>query len=94
MRHPILAKTLAVTATVLLLGLALARIGFLVDERQSYQAQAVQSVQQSHAGAQTLLGPLLQRTLLEPGEASAAFVSRAGWSSLMLADALIRVDPR
>lgn len=69
MRHPILAKTLAVTATVLLLGLALARIGFLVDERQSYQAQAVQSVQQSHAGAQTLLGPLLQRQCSETWEA-------------------------
>jgi inner membrane protein len=58
-----------VTATVLLLGLALARIGFLVDERQSYQAQAVQSVQQSHAGAQTLLGPLLQRQCSETWEA-------------------------
>jgi len=44
--------------------------------------------------ANTPLAPLLQRTLLEPGEASAAFVSRAGWSSLTLADALIRVDPR
>ncbi len=65
MRHPLLAKTLAVTATVLLLWLALARIGFLVDERQNYQAQAVQSVQQSHAGAQTLLGPLLQRVCSE-----------------------------
>ncbi|HRD98084.1 MAG TPA: cell envelope integrity protein CreD [Rubrivivax sp.] len=65
MRHPLLAKTLAVTATVLLLWLALARIGFLVDERQSHQAQAVQSVQQSHAGAQTLLGPLLQRVCSE-----------------------------
>ncbi|MBL8314746.1 MAG: cell envelope integrity protein CreD [Rubrivivax sp.] len=65
MRHPLLAKTLAVTATVLLLWLALARIGFLVDERQGYQAQAVQSVQQSHAGAQTLLGPLLQRVCSE-----------------------------
>lgn len=68
MRHPILAKTLAVTATVLLLGLALARIGFLVDERQNYQAQAVQSVQQSHAGAQTLLGPILQRQCSETWE--------------------------
>ena len=64
-RHPLLAKTLAVTATVLLLWLALARMGFLVDERQSYQAQAVHSVQQSHAGAQTLLGPLLQRVCSE-----------------------------
>ena len=36
-------------AWVLLLWLALARIGFLVDERQSYQVQAVQSVQQSQS---------------------------------------------
>ncbi len=40
--------------------------------------------------AQTPLGPLLQRTLLEPGEASAAFVSRARWWDLTLADALAR----
>jgi membrane protein len=40
--------------------------------------------------AHTPLGPLLQRTLLEPGQASAAFVSRARWSDLTLADALAR----
>lgn len=40
--------------------------------------------------ALTPLGPLLQRTLLEPGEASALFVSRARWWDLTLADALKR----
>ncbi len=40
--------------------------------------------------ARTPLAPLLQRTLLEPGEATAAFVSRARWSDLTLADALAR----
>jgi membrane protein len=38
--------------------------------------------------AHTPIGPLLQRTLLEPGVASAAFVSRARWWDLTLADAL------
>lgn len=65
MRFPVLGKALAIGATVLVLGLALARIGFLVDERRDYQAQAVQRVQQSHAGAQTLIGPLLQRQCTE-----------------------------
>jgi membrane protein len=40
--------------------------------------------------ARTALAPLLQRTLLEPGESSAAFVSRARWWDLNLADALVR----
>lgn len=59
------AKVVAVGLTVLVLGMVLARIGFLVDERQAHQWQAVQSVQQSHAGAQTLLGPVLQRQCTE-----------------------------
>lgn len=63
-------KFAAVTAMVLLLAIALARIGFLVSERQGYQLQAVQSVQQSFAGAQTLVGPVLQRTCSEEWEAT------------------------
>lgn len=65
MKHPILAKVLAVLATIVLVALVLARIGHLVDERQHYQREAVQSVQQSHVGAQTLVGPLLQRPCVE-----------------------------
>jgi inner membrane protein len=68
MRFQALGKALAIGATLLVLGIALARIGFLVDERRAYQDQAVQSVQQSHAGAQTLLGPLLQRQCSEEWE--------------------------
>jgi inner membrane protein len=60
-----LLKGVAVGLTVLALAVVLARIGFLVDERQDYQRQAVASVQQSHAGAQTLLGPVLQRSCSE-----------------------------
>lgn len=65
MRHPVFVKFMAVGATVLLIGLVLARIGWLVDERQTYQRQAVDSVQQSHAGAQALMGPVLQRHCTE-----------------------------
>lgn len=65
MKHPMLVKVLAVLATMLLIALVLTRIGFLVDERQRYQREAVQSVQQSHVGAQTLIGPLLQRQCVE-----------------------------
>jgi inner membrane protein len=61
MKFAWLGKVAAVAVTVLVLAAVLARIGWLVDERQSYQWQAVQSVQQSHAGAQMLLGPVLQR---------------------------------
>lgn len=65
MNHSWLLKGVAVGVTVLALAIVLARIGFLVDERQAYQQQAVASVQQSFAGAQTLLGPVLQRQCSE-----------------------------
>lgn len=71
MRHPGLVKAAAVAAMVLLLSLVLTRIGWLVDERQGYQRQAVDSVQQSYAGAQALLGPVLQRQCVEEWEAGA-----------------------
>lgn len=68
MRFQALGKALAIGATVLVLGIALARIGFLVDERRAYQQDAVHSVQQSLAGAQTLTGPVLQRQCSEEWE--------------------------
>lgn len=65
MRFPLLGKVGALALVALLLSMALARIGYLVDERAARQAEAVRSVQQSHAGAQTLLGPLLYRQCVE-----------------------------
>ncbi|MFY8088890.1 MAG: inner membrane CreD family protein, partial [Rubrivivax sp.] len=65
MKHPVLVKMVAVLCMVLLISGVLARIGWLVDERQGYQQQAVESVQQSYAGAQTLMGPVLQRRCTE-----------------------------
>jgi len=65
MRFPLLAKALAIAAVLLLLSLVLMRIDGLVHERRWRSVQAAQSVEQSLAGAQTLLGPVLQRTCTE-----------------------------
>ena len=58
-------KGVAVAATVVGLGIVLARISFLVDERMDYQREAAASVQRSLAGAQTLVGPVLRRVCEE-----------------------------
>lgn len=65
MRFPLLSKALSIGAVLGLVSLALMRIGHLVDERQARQAEAVRSVEQSHAGAQTLVGPWLARSCVE-----------------------------
>ncbi|MDY0743664.1 cell envelope integrity protein CreD [Paucibacter sp. R3-3] len=58
-------KLAILVMVALLLCVVLARIGWLVDERQSSQHDAVMNVAQSQAGAQTLLGPLLLRHCTE-----------------------------
>ncbi|NRF69274.1 cell envelope integrity protein CreD [Aquincola sp. S2] len=68
MRFPLLAKFLSIGVVLLLMGGVLMRIGFLVDERQARQQEAVRSVEQSHAGAQTLAGPWLHRACTEEWE--------------------------
>ncbi|MCC9598366.1 MULTISPECIES: cell envelope integrity protein CreD [unclassified Rubrivivax] len=83
MRNPVVVKVMAVLATVLLISVVLARIGWLVDERQVYQHEAVDSVQQSYAGAQTLMGPVLQRQCVEEWEVvqgSRTEVARRGFA--------------
>lgn len=65
MRFPLFFKFVSIGVVLLLIGLVLMRIGFLVDERAMRQRDAVASVEQSHAGAQTLLGPLVQRHCIE-----------------------------
>jgi inner membrane protein len=63
-------KLVLIASTVALLAIVLARIGFLVDERRGYQGQAVESVEQSHAGRQALLGPVLRRECSEVWQAA------------------------
>ncbi|MGM9487798.1 cell envelope integrity protein CreD [Ideonella sp. YS5] len=62
------AKLMAIGAIVGILTLVLARIGWLVDERRGRQLEAIQSVQQSQAGAQAVLGPWLHRRCTEEWE--------------------------
>lgn len=63
--HPFLIKGLAVGGVTVLLCLALARIGGIVDERQGRQFEAERSVETSLAGRQALLGPVLHRSCVE-----------------------------
>jgi len=65
MKLPLLSKLVAVGLVMLLLGIVLTRIDWLVAERRMRQAQATDGVEQSLAGAQTLLGPLLHRSCTE-----------------------------
>ena len=65
MRSPLLAKTAAIGLVMLLLMGVLTRIDWLVSERHVRQGEAMRSVAQSLASAQTLLGPLLQRQCSE-----------------------------
>ena len=62
------AKVMAIAAIVGVLVIVLARIGWLVDERRGRQLEAIQSVQQSQAGAQAVLGPWLHRRCTEEWE--------------------------
>jgi inner membrane protein len=65
MRMPVLAKAASLCAITLLLLIALARIGYLVDERRGYQQEAAASVRQSLADPQTLAGPFVARRCTE-----------------------------
>lgn len=65
MRFPLLAKAAAIAAVLILLSIVLMRIDGLVNERRWRSLQAAQGVEQSLAGAQTLLGPVLQRNCTE-----------------------------
>lgn len=65
MRFPLLSKVLAIGLVMLLMAALLTRIGWLVDERQGRRQEAVASVKESVAAAQTLLGPIVQRRCTE-----------------------------
>lgn len=62
-------KLIILAGVTLLLSIVLLRIGFLVDERQARQHEAVRGVAQAQAGEQVLLGPLLQRSCTEEWQA-------------------------
>jgi inner membrane protein len=65
MRFPLLAKVGALAVVGLMLLLALSRIEGLVWERKARGEEAVRGVERSHAAAQSVLGPVLQRFCVE-----------------------------
>ncbi len=65
MNKALVTKLAILAAVTLILIIVLAQIGGLVRERQARQQEAAQSVEQSQAGPQTLLGPLLTRSCRE-----------------------------
>lgn len=65
MRFPLLQKAASLAAVMFILLAALARIGFLVDERRAYQDEAATSVRQSLADPQTLAGPFIAQRCSE-----------------------------
>ena len=65
MRFPLLAKTGAIALVGLTLMLVLGRIEGLVQERKWRGDEAVASVERSHAAAQAVLGPVLERACSE-----------------------------
>jgi len=65
MNKALFIKLALLAAISIVICMVLAQIGGLVYERQQRQREATQSVEQSQAGPQTLLGPLLTRNCKE-----------------------------
>ena len=65
MRFPLLAKLGAIALVGLMLTIVLMRIEGLVYERKGRGEEAVRGVEHSHAAAQSVLGPLLERNCSE-----------------------------
>ncbi|MFL6696856.1 MAG: cell envelope integrity protein CreD [Vitreoscilla sp.] len=65
MKFPLLAKVGAIALVGLVLMLVLMRIEGLVGERKARGEEAVRGVEHSHATAQSVLGPLLERRCSE-----------------------------
>lgn len=65
MKHPWFTKLAALAAVVMLLLFGLGRIQDVVHDRQNYRSQAKQSVANSLAGPQTLMGPMIHSACVE-----------------------------
>ena len=65
MKYPLLAKVGAIVLVGLMLTLVLFRIEGLVNERKARGEEAVRGVERSHAAAQSVLGPVLERACTE-----------------------------
>ena len=67
--NPFVVKAFAILVIVGLLMLALGRIGYLAEERQQRFREAEASIEQSQAGRQALLGPVLYSSCIEEWDA-------------------------
>jgi inner membrane protein len=65
MKYPLLAKVAAIALVGVMLLFVLMRIEVLVFERKARGDEAVRGVEHSHAAAQAVVGPLLQRACTE-----------------------------
>jgi len=65
LKHPLFAKLAALTAVALLLLIGLSLIEGVVRDRQRYRNLTAQSVADSLAGPQTLMGPLIHSACVE-----------------------------
>ncbi len=63
------AKLISISAVLVLLVLALMQVSGVVHDRQNYRQVAIDGVAGSLAGAQTLIGPVVQRACTEEWEA-------------------------
>ena len=71
MRFPLLAKVGAIALVGLMLLLVMSRIEGLVQERKARGEEAVRGVEHSHAAAQAVLGPMLERSCAEEWQEAA-----------------------
>ena len=69
MKFPLLAKVGAIALVGLMLLLVLGRIEGLVQERKGRGEEAQRGVERSHAAAQSVLGPVLERDCVEQWDA-------------------------
>ena len=69
MKHPLITKLAALGAVFVLLLIGLAQIEEVVRDRQRYRTLTAQSVAESLAGPQTLMGPMIHSACVESWDA-------------------------
>jgi inner membrane protein len=65
MNKALIQKAFAIAALTCVILIALYMVGGVIDDREKYRAAAVQSIEASYAGPQTLVGPVLVRPYTE-----------------------------
>lgn len=97
--NPTFSKLAILAVVIILLCIVLGQIGGLVHERQERQTEAANSIEQSLAGPQVLLGPLLMRNCKEvwkngQGDAESRSFSTTLAPSQLKVDGTLTPEPR